>query len=128
MKKIIATLLIIGIATSIAFSYITYEHFSENANRHSIKRLPMYNYLLYDAIIIINVFLLLSLLIIYFDSYLKTKSSFMLGLVFFIGILMIQSVLSIPIIRAFFGFPYLFSLPYLFELFALIILLVLSME
>ena len=79
-------------------------------------------------ITIINIFLLLALLIIYFDSYLKTKSSFMLGLVFFIGTLMIQSILSIPVIRAFFGFPYLFSLPYMFEMFALVILLVLSME
>ncbi|MCD6512583.1 MAG: hypothetical protein J7K61_03170 [Thermoplasmata archaeon] len=128
MKKIIVALLIAGILVAIAFSYLTYEHVNENAQKHSVKRLSMYNYIFYGMITIINIFLLLALLIIYFDSYLKTKSSFMLGLVFFIGTLMIQSILSIPVIRAFFGFPYLFSLPYMFEMFALVILLVLSME
>jgi hypothetical protein len=81
----------------------------------------------------INIFLLIGLLWVYGNTYAHTKSNFMLGLIFFIGVLLIQSIFSLPILHVFFGYstyglgPFGF-LPNLFETFALIILLLLSME
>ncbi len=68
--------------------------------------------------IVLNMALLLALLIIYLSSYLKTKSSFTLGLVFFIGVLLIQKIMII--------FYPLF--PQFFETLALAILLILSIK
>ncbi|MEM2508709.1 MAG: hypothetical protein QW673_00705, partial [Candidatus Thermoplasmatota archaeon] len=73
---------------------------------------------LYVLSTIVNLVLLLILLLIYINSFLKTKSSFMLGLVFFIGVLLVQRFLSF----------YFTSMPHLFETLALIILLILSLE
>ncbi len=74
--------------------------------------------LLYVISIILNIALLLTLLIIYLNSYLKTKSSFTLGLVFFIGVLFVQKIMI-------FFYPF---VPHLFETLALAILLVLSVK
>ena len=73
---------------------------------------------IYLASIIINILLLLSLLFIYISSFRKTKSSFTLGLVFFIGVLLVQRLLL-------FIFP---LIPHFFETLALTILLMLSLE
>ncbi|RLF28550.1 MAG: hypothetical protein DRN05_03795 [Thermoplasmata archaeon] len=91
-------------------------------------------YIIATCIICINIFLLLGLLGIYIDSFRKTKSSFLLGLLLFIGILLVQSVLSLPILQTalvgYMGYSLsLFGiLPNMFETIALIILLYLSME
>ena len=68
--------------------------------------------------IVANAMLLLILLIIYLQGFRKTKSFFMLGLSFFIGVLLMQKIM-------FFYFP---LLPQFFETLALAILLVLSLE
>jgi fatty acid desaturase len=68
--------------------------------------------------VLLNMILLFALLVIYLDSYRKTKSAFTLGLAFFIGVLFMQRIM-------FFYFP---LLPQFFETLALAILLVLSLE
>jgi|GEM_PF-3242135 len=78
---------------------------------------PLFKFI-YIAAILVNVVLLFALLLIYISSYRKTKSSFTLGLVFFIGVLLLQRLLL-------FVFP---LIPPFFETFALLILLMLSME
>jgi len=128
MKKIVIALIATGIAVAILSSYISYEMVGEKIERREGRKPMMARYAIYNLILVLNIFLLISLLIIYLDTYLKTKSSFMLGLVFFIGTLLIHSILSLPLVGALFGFPPLFSLPYIFELLALVILLILSME
>lgn len=97
------------------------------------------------TLLCINIVLLLTLLWLYIDSYRKTKSSFMLGLTFFIGVLLVRSLLSLSTMFALFT-QYVKALPTIwtiigdtgygsfsfflniFEIIALTILLYLSME
>jgi hypothetical protein len=92
-----------------------------------------------------EIFLLVGLLYVYFDSYRKTKSRFLIGLNVFILALFIRSVLSVislhntaadyirvtPYVSRTFltpGFSELNFVVYIFEILALSILLYLSME
>lgn len=68
--------------------------------------------------IVANLALLFILLIIYMQNFRKTKSFFMLGLSFFVGVLLLQKIL----------FYYLPTLPQFFETMALSILLMLSLD
>ena len=90
-------------------------------------------YTIGTVVICMNMVLLLALLGVYTHSFMKTRSAFMFGLVLFIGVLFVQSLLSIPIIHLSAGsignrFSLLGILPNLFETVALIILFYLSME
>ena len=89
-------------------------------------------YIFKTVIVAINIFLLLGLLALYISSFLKTSSNFMLGLSIFIGVLFIQSILSLPILHAALGaipsFGLLGALSNIFETIALVILFYLSME
>ncbi|HID25073.1 MAG TPA: hypothetical protein EYP23_01220 [Thermoplasmata archaeon] len=90
-------------------------------------------YTLATVIICMNLMLLLGLLGAYIQSYRETKSSFLLGLTMFLSVLVVQSILSLPIIHVSVGIilyqSNLFTiLPNLFEMIALIILFYLSME
>ena len=85
------------------------------------------------VVITVNIFLLIGLLNVYFETYDKTHSSFMLGLIFFISVLLIKSMLSLPALFVLFGYTgfglgVFGILPHLFETFALVILIKLSME
>ncbi|MCD6331588.1 MAG: hypothetical protein J7L80_05250 [Thermoplasmata archaeon] len=119
MKKLLLALLI----CSLLFSTIAEagpkwkEAIEEKLERPILKTL-------FIAFVILNVILLAILLILYLNSFVKTKSSFTLGLVFFIGVLLIQKILSLIglYIHA------LLVIPPFFETLALIILLVLSLE
>ena len=103
---------------------------------------------LYTASIVINCIdatLLVGILFLYIDSYRKTKSSFLMGLTFFIGVLLSRSILSLVTIQSLFT-EYIHLLPSLanaisttgigsfsfllnvFEIIAISILLYLSME
>ena len=68
--------------------------------------------------IAVNIILLFTLLIIYIKNFRYTKSYFILGLSFFIGVLLMQKIM-------FYFFP---IIPQVFETVALIILLILSIE
>jgi hypothetical protein len=103
---------------------------------------------LYTVSIVINCIdatLLVGILLLYIDSYRKTKSSFLMGLIFFIGVLFSRSILSLVTIQSLFT-EYIQLLPSLaqaisttgvgsfsfllnvFEIIAISILLYLSME
>jgi len=105
--------------------------------------------LLYTVAMIINcadIVLLIGILWIYLDSYRKTKSSFMLGLTFFIGVLFMRSIVTLITVHSLF-IEYVRAIPVLtktlgigggfgtfsfflnvFEIIAISILLYLSME
>ena len=89
-------------------------------------------YIFRTVIVAINIFLLLGLLALYVNSFLKTSSNFMLGLSIFVAVLFIQSILSLPILHAAFGaipsFSLVGTLSNIFETIALVILFYLSME
>jgi hypothetical protein len=79
----------------------------------------------------INMTLSLILLLLYVNIYAKTRSEFTIGLMIFSAILLVQALLSIPLVHQAFGF-YEFGLgpfamlPDLFTFAALIVLLYLS--
>jgi hypothetical protein len=104
------------------------------------------NFSLATIIITMNLFLIFGLLVSYIQSFRKTKSSFLLGLVLFLMVLFVQSLLSLPLINLIIsvttvnptiGLSYVLLsyqstllqfLANLFETIALIILFYLSME
>ena len=103
------------------------EQIKQNWNRFS----EMYS--LVTIIICMNLVLLVGLLNTYIKSFKQTSSTFLMGLVLFLGVLFVQSLLSLPIIQHSVGQTIsdigLFNfLPNLFETLALIILFYLSSE
>jgi hypothetical protein len=90
-------------------------------------------YTMVTIIICMNLSLLIGLLYTYIKSFKQTSSTFLMGLVLFLGVLFVQSLLSLPIIQHSVGQTIsdigLFNvLPNLFETLALIILFYLSSE
>ena len=81
----------------------------------------------------VNIALLVILIVIYFDIYVKTRSQFTIGLIIFALVFLVKDLTSSPLITSLYGFrayglgPFEF-LPGLFECFALIILLYLSIK
>ncbi|MGA2386815.1 MAG: hypothetical protein ABSG33_09815 [Candidatus Bathyarchaeia archaeon] len=81
----------------------------------------------------INIALLVILLVIYVNIYLKTRSPFTIGLVIFALVFLVRDLTSSPFVTAIYGFrayglgPFAF-LPSLFELIALSVLLYLSVK
>ena len=148
---IILVLFIIGIIIGQIISNIgiilikqTAENLGIDISEAVEKRL-ISGYIWLVTIICIDVVLLISLLWIYFDTYQKTKSSFILGLNFFIGILLIKSIFQIAYLFTLFnnsirqlpsvlitlgtsGFGILGFLINIFEIMAISILLYLSIE
>jgi p-aminobenzoyl-glutamate transporter AbgT len=90
-------------------------------------------YTMVTIIICMNLTLLVGLLKTYIKSFKETSSTFLMGLVLFIGVLFVQSLLILPIIQHAVGQTIsdigLFNvIPNLFETLALIILYYLSSE
>jgi len=134
---ILFTLLILGAIIGIIISMVSLGFlkgkFGSIEGARVIWRVFADNYMLGTIIICMNLSLLLGLLGSYASSFRKTKSSFLLGLVLFLGVLFVQSLLSLPILGILLtnsGYQSgLFSiLPNMFETIALIILFHLSME
>ncbi|NIA11038.1 MAG: hypothetical protein GWP10_15250 [Nitrospiraceae bacterium] len=136
---LVVVLIIIGTVVGLAMSYASLkkgEKIAEERGHQFDRRMTRvfaFRYVAGIVVISINIMLLIGLLGVYMDTYAKTNSSFMLGLVFFIGVLLIQSLLSLPLVHALFGYtpaglgPF-GVVPYLFETMALVILMVLSTE
>ena len=148
---IILSLFIIGIIIGQIISNIgiillkqTAEGLGIDISSDLVKRL-INSYIWLITIICIDAILLISLLWIYFHTYRKTKSSFILGLNFFIGILLIKSILSIAYLFSLYnnsirqlptvltslgnsGFGILGFFLNIFEIISISILLYLSME
>ncbi len=128
----IIVLFIIGLVIGLIISGISFEYAKSkgrNFEQRTTRMLANW-YALNTIIICINISFLLGLLIIYIDTFKKTHSSFMLGLLLFISVLFVQSIVSLPLLHAAFGETISLSgtLPNLFEMIALSILLYLSME
>jgi heme/copper-type cytochrome/quinol oxidase subunit 4 len=81
----------------------------------------------------INVTLSIFLLLMYLNIYRKTRSEFTVGLIIFSGVLILNAVVSIPLVHRAFGFydfglgPFA-MLPTLFTCLALVVLLYLTLE
>ena len=134
---ILFTLLVMGTVIGIAISMTSLGYlrgrFGSVEEARVLWRVFADNYMLGTIIICMNLSLLLGLLVSYIGSFRKTKSSFLLGLVLFLGVLFVQSLLSLPILSILLTKSVyqsgLFSiLPNMFETIALIILFYLSME
>lgn len=129
---IIIVLLIVGMFVGLVISRASMNYAREqnqDANQRVLNLIGTL-YALSMSILCINIALLSGLFWIYVDSFRKTKSSFMLGLLLFIGVLFVQSILSLILFPISLGENLsLFGiLPNMFETLALIILLYLSME
>ncbi|HEX17295.1 MAG TPA: hypothetical protein ENG60_02650 [Thermoplasmatales archaeon] len=132
---LILSLLILGLLlgyTIASLSFSKLEKRLEESKGEKVARIARQIYIVKMVIIAMNIFLLLGLLIIYIRSFIKTSSSFMLGLSIFIGVMLAKSLISLPILGITLGIPSGFSmlgvLPNIFETLALIILFYLSME
>jgi len=129
---IIIALLIVGMIVGLVISRVSMNYAREKyqgANQRVLNLIGTL-YALSMSILCINIALLLGLFWIYADSFRKTKSSFMLGLLLFIGVLFVQSILSLILFPVSLGenLSLYGILPNMFETLALIILLYLSME
>ena len=134
---ILFILLILGAVVGIIISLISLgflkNRFVSIEGARVIWRVFADNYMLGTIIICMNLSLILGLLGSYINSFRRTKSSFLLGLVLFLGVLFVQSLLSLPFLGILLtnsGYQSgIFSiLPNMFETIALIILFYLSME
>jgi len=148
---IILTLFIVGIVVGQIISNIGIFFIKQTAEElgidvgTSVEQRIINGYTWSITILCIDAVLLISLLWIYFDTFRKTKSGFILGLNFFIIILLIKSLLSIAYLFTLFnesirllpstlktigtsGFGYLGFFINIFEIIAISILLYLSME
>ena len=129
---IIIVLLIVGMIVGLVISRVSMDYAREKnqgANQRVLNLIGTL-YALSMSILCINIALLSGLFWIYVDSFRKTKSSFMLGLLLFIGVLFVQSILSLILFPISLGenLSLYGILPNMFETLALIILLYLSME
>jgi uncharacterized membrane protein (DUF485 family) len=149
---VITSLIFIGIVVGFIFSTIGFNSIKDALQQSGYQATDAQERrfsLLYTASMIINcvdIVLLIGILWIYLDTYRKTKSSFMLGLSFFIGVLFTRSILTLITINSLFT-EYVRSIPLLakalgvgggfgtfsfflnvFEIIAISILLYLSME
>ncbi len=88
-------------------------------------------YAAYTILSTINIALLVVVLLIYIDIYIKTRSQFTIGLVIFALVFLVKDITASPLVISYFRFrpyglgPFEF-LPGLFEFFALSVLLYLS--
>jgi hypothetical protein len=149
---VIASLIFIGIIVGLIFSTIGFNFIKEAIQQSGYQATDAQERrfsLLYTVSMIINcvdIILLVGILWIYLDSYRKTKSSFMLGLTFFIGVLFTRSIVTLVTIHSLF-IEYVRAIPFLtkafvmgggfgtfsfflniFEIIAISILLYLSMD
>jgi hypothetical protein len=90
-------------------------------------------YTLVTIIICMNLALLAGLLYNYYKTFRETYSSFIIGLMLFLGVLFVQSLLSLPVLQYTLGqtitdLGLVNVLPNLFETIALIILFYLGSE
>ena len=129
---IIIVLLIVGMFVGLVISRASMNYAKEKNQGTNQRVLNLIGtlYALSMSILCINIALLSGLFWIYVDSFRRTKSSFMLGLLLFIGVLFVQSILSLILLPISLGenLSLYGILPNMFETLALIILLYLSME
>jgi uncharacterized membrane protein (DUF485 family) len=149
---VISSLIFIGIIVGLLFTTIGMNSIIDAIQQSGYNITDMqerrFSFIYTTSMIIncVDLILLIGILWIYLDSYRKTKSSFMLGLTFFIGVLFTRSLVSLVTIHSLF-IEYVQAIPLLtkafvigggfgtfsfflniFEIIAISILLYLSME
>ena len=128
--KVIATAAI-GAAIGLVLAYLF--PVTTDGGMHGIKEFKLIYYPMNMALSLSALFLISSLLHLYYTDYRETKARFMLGLLVFLLFLAFQAVFSIPLLHLLLGFSSIrlgpFSvIPAVFETIALSIFLFLSME
>jgi hypothetical protein len=135
---IIVTLVAVAVVTAFWALVLRQQHFSGLGQSRIPPARPVHGdfeffYLANTIVSTINIALLVILTIIYTSIYLKTKSSFTLGLIVLALAFLVENLTSNPLIASIYGFrayglgPFEF-LPGLFELIALSVLLYLSIK
>ena len=116
--KIISLLVVLGVITGMALSFVFVIEANQRIENMSNRGFPPPPHEEYDneplqtsdiilpslgvIIICISMFLLLGLIIIYINIFLKTSSKYIVGLLFFLTPLFIQSILSVNTLRSLF--------------------------
>ena len=135
---IVAILAIVAVLATVGSLILIQQHYAflERRVPPPPRALPGDVELFYVAntiISTINIALLVILIVIYANIYVKTRSPFTIGLVIFALVFLVRDLTSSPFVTAIYGFrayglgPFAF-LPSLFELAALSILLYLSVK
>ena len=132
---IMTTLLVVGLILGYLIATTTFpkleKRIEDKFGKRAIGAMRQI-YLFKSIIIMVNISLLFGLLAVYIYSFFRTSSSFLLGLSIFIGVLLIQSILSLPALHVFLStlpnFGLIGVLQDIFETIALVILFYLSME
>ena len=121
---VIASLIFIGIVVGFIFSKIGFNSIKDAIQQSGYQATDIQERrfsLIYTASMIINcvdIILLIGILWIYIDSYRKTKSSFMLGLTFFIGVLFTRSIVTLITVQSLF-IDYVRAIPLLTKAFVI---------
>ena len=121
---VIVSLIFIGIVVGFIFSTIGFNSIKDAIQQSGYQATDAQERrfsLLYTVSMIINcvdIILLIGILWIYLDSYRKTKSSFMLGLTFFIGVLFTRSLVTLVTIHSLF-IEYVRAIPVLTKAFVI---------
>ena len=131
---IIITILIIAVVVAAFLIVLRQEHFPALQQRVPPGHISgdfQFFYDVFTVISTINIALLIILVIMYADVYVKTRSPFSIGLVIFAIVFLVKDLTASPLFTGLYGFrayglgPFAF-IPSLFELAALSILLYLS--
>jgi uncharacterized membrane protein len=135
---IIVTLVAVAVVAAFWALVLRQQHFSGFGQSRIPPARPIsgdfeFFYLANTIVSTVNIALLAILTVIYISIYLKTKSSFTLGLIIFALVFLVENLTSSPFIASIYGFrayglgPFEF-LPGLFEFIALSVLLYLSIK
>jgi len=132
----VAIIVVVAVIASLASFILIQQHLSYLESRVPPRYVAGDFELFYitnTIISTINIVLLVLLILIYFNIFLKTRSPFTVGLLIFAFVFLVRDLTSSPFITAIYGFrayglgPFAF-LPGVFELAALSILLYLSVK
>lgn len=136
LALMVALVVIVAVVAAVGAVILVQQHLSYLESRVPARPVPGDFELFYVAntiISTINIVLLVILILIYANLFVKTRSPFTIGLLIFAFVFLVRDLTSSPFVTAIYGFrayglgPFAF-LPSLFELIALSILLYLSVK
>ena len=132
----VAIIVVAAVVATIGATILIIQHHPHLQNRvlptHVAGDFELF-YIMNTVISTINIVLLVSLILIYANIFLKTRSPFTVGLLIFAFVFLVRDLTSSPFITSIYGFrayglgPFAF-LPSVFELVALSVLLYLSVK
>ncbi len=134
---IVAILVVVAVIATVGTLIVIQQHFAYLERRAPSPSVVSgdfeFFYVVNTIISTINIALLVLLILIYVNIYVKTRSPFTVGLVIFAFVFLVRDLTSSPLVTSIYGFrayglgPFAF-LPGLFELVALTVLLYLSVK